>query len=280
VAVKRLKPTGETLRELFLKSGNLCAFPDCEQLMMNAKGVFIAQVCHIEAAEEGGERFNPKMTNEERRHFANLMLMCYPHHAETNDVKAFPVAKLKKIKADHEGRFSNPDRAILEKLSDKTLRTTSTLPANLKRMDRVLGWDYSDEELGTAARELKGYASKFQRVPLESRKFLSEVVKRIHRMRKEAVTRGGHEILATDIEAAFGLSTYAVAGRVKKLDSYGLASIGQIDNEYGDEPSIVVSSLDSGWHLWEELAKFCTKTKEPLEAFTIDMDFARLDEEG
>ena len=50
---KRLAPTADTLRELFLKSGNLCAFPACGKLMMNAEGVFIGQVCHIEAAEEG-----------------------------------------------------------------------------------------------------------------------------------------------------------------------------------------------------------------------------------
>jgi hypothetical protein len=77
---KRLTPTSDTLRELFLKSGNLCSFPGCPQLMMNLEGVFIAQICHIEAAEEGGERFNQNMTNEQRRSAANLMLMCYEHH--------------------------------------------------------------------------------------------------------------------------------------------------------------------------------------------------------
>ena len=84
---KRLTPKGETLRELFLKSGNMCAFPNCTSLMMNSDGVFIGQLCHIEAAEEGGERFNPSMTNEERRAAANLMLMCYEHHKITNDVE-------------------------------------------------------------------------------------------------------------------------------------------------------------------------------------------------
>lgn len=35
---KRLEPTGEVLRELFLKSGNLCAFPGCKSFMMNEEG--------------------------------------------------------------------------------------------------------------------------------------------------------------------------------------------------------------------------------------------------
>ena len=49
IEVKRLQPKGNTLRELFLKSGNLCAFPGC--LMMDPEGNFIGEVCHIEAAE-------------------------------------------------------------------------------------------------------------------------------------------------------------------------------------------------------------------------------------
>jgi hypothetical protein len=48
--------------------------------MLNIEGTFIGQICHIEAAEEGGERFNLNTTNEQRRSAVNLMLMCYEHH--------------------------------------------------------------------------------------------------------------------------------------------------------------------------------------------------------
>jgi hypothetical protein len=47
---RRLKPRPETLRELFLRSGNICAFAGCVALMMDEKGNFIGQLCHIEAA--------------------------------------------------------------------------------------------------------------------------------------------------------------------------------------------------------------------------------------
>jgi hypothetical protein len=116
-SAKRLAPRYETFRELFLKSGNLCAFPGCDTLMMNEDGLFIGQLCHIEAAEEGGERFNPNMTNEERRSASNLMLMCYPHHPETNNVSRYGVPEMMRIKAAHERRFSRPDRAIRERLA-------------------------------------------------------------------------------------------------------------------------------------------------------------------
>ena len=72
---KRLTPKSETLRELFLKSGNQCAFPDCDARMIDKEGNFIGQLCHIEAAEDGGPRFNANMSNEERRAYENLMLI-------------------------------------------------------------------------------------------------------------------------------------------------------------------------------------------------------------
>lgn len=72
---KRLAPRFDTFREVFLKSGNLCPFPGCGALMISEVGTFIGQLCHIEAAEEGSERFNPGMTNVERLSAPNLMLM-------------------------------------------------------------------------------------------------------------------------------------------------------------------------------------------------------------
>jgi hypothetical protein len=111
---KRKAPDKDTLRELFLKSGNVCAFPRCTHLMMNKDGEFIGQICHIEAAEEGGERFNENMTDDERAAVSNLMLMCYEHHVVTNDVDAYPVARLQAMKAEHEAKFTDPARAMVE----------------------------------------------------------------------------------------------------------------------------------------------------------------------
>src|SRR4051794_16602680 len=95
---ERLTPKPETLRELYAKSGNQCAFPGCSNLMVNKAGIFIGQVCHIEAAESGGERFNADLTPEDRRAFPNLMLMCYEHHTVTNDVDKYTVLVLQEMK--------------------------------------------------------------------------------------------------------------------------------------------------------------------------------------
>src|SRR3712207_5089343 len=93
--VERLQPTPATLRILYVHSGKQCAFEGCDRLLVNAKGQWVGEVCHIEAAMPGGERFNPDMTNDERRRPENLLLMCHEHHVETNDVHEFPVERLR-----------------------------------------------------------------------------------------------------------------------------------------------------------------------------------------
>lgn len=277
---KRLTPKGETLREVFLKSGNLCAFPGCGALMMDAEGTFIGQVCHIEAAEEDGERFNAVMTNEARRQAANLMLMCYPHHQKTNDVATYTVAKLRKIKSDHEKRFSHPDRAILEKLTDWTEADEPSHAANLIRLDATLGWGNSPSELAEAAVELQAYVERLRNVPIDLRRFAGAVAKRSIKMEHSGAVRtglGGVSILVSDLKGAFRLGERAIGDRANQLNAYGIGHIDMIDTDLGPKPAVRIRGLKSGWPLWMDLVRFCELESEPLEAFTDDLDFGRLD---
>lgn len=278
--VKRLAPKGDTLRHLFLKSGNLCAFPGCGHLMMNSEGVFIGQVCHIEAADEGGERFNPSMSNEDRRAVSNLMLMCYAHHQTTNDVTRYTVEKLQQMKKDHENRFSRPDRAILESLTDWTERDVPTQVSNLKRLDQVLGWDLEDEQLGDCVKDLNDHVAVLRTVPLKLRRYLGAITKRAVKMadsRAVEETCSAVLILASDIGGSLNLADDTIADLTSQLGCYGLADIDSIETEMGDRPAIRIRHLKSGWPLWPDIVAFCDKANEPLEAFTDDLDFGRLD---
>lgn len=98
----RKVPTGSTIKALFAKSGNRCSFPGCQHLLVNGKNQFIANICHIQAANVGGPRYNPDQTDDERRDYKNLILLCYQHHVETNDVNEYPVEKLINMKHVHE----------------------------------------------------------------------------------------------------------------------------------------------------------------------------------
>jgi hypothetical protein len=98
----RIAPTRETLIALFAKSGNVCAFPGCTHELVTTRNIFVGQVCHIEAANPGGQRFNPNATDEQRRSFENLLLLCYRHHKETDDVDTYDANALRAIKRQHE----------------------------------------------------------------------------------------------------------------------------------------------------------------------------------
>ena len=124
-----VKPT--TLRALFARSGNVCAYPGCVHELVNAKNQFVAEVCHIEAAMPKGERYNTEQTDEQRRSFANLLILCHKHHVETDDVNEFSVDKLKEMKALHEAKNGKKaykvDESVIFLLEAQMLKYWSAL---------------------------------------------------------------------------------------------------------------------------------------------------------
>lgn len=110
---KRISET--TTKKLFALSGNQCAFPNCPHELVDKKGNILGQICHIEAANPGGERYNPNQTDDQRAAFENLILLCGHHHMVTNDFESYPVEVLKQMKVEHEAHF----QSSLYQLSDE-----------------------------------------------------------------------------------------------------------------------------------------------------------------
>jgi tetratricopeptide (TPR) repeat protein len=100
------KPISEsTLKRLFSLSGNKCAFPGCQTRLVDRDKNFLAQICHIEAAEPGGQRYNPNQTDDERRSYRNLIILCANHHKVTDDVVKYPTSRLAEMKLNHEENY-------------------------------------------------------------------------------------------------------------------------------------------------------------------------------
>lgn len=266
--VKRLTATPETLRELYLKSGNRCAFPGCNAPMLNEKGQFIGQMCHIEAASEGGERFNANQTNEQRRHVSNLLLMCYPHHVETNDVVAFPVERMRRIKEEHEKNFSDIAGAIYRSITDHTTRSNVVTPSSLARMNQVLGWNSSPEDLRKSAAEIARHAKTLSRVPLNARQLFEIILNRSENI--------GHGIGVTvaEVRQAACIESGVVHEICTILARYDLVQDDGGIDDYGN-PMIVVARGD--WPLWEEIKEFCRLADVEVAQLVINLDFSVLD---
>lgn len=153
----RLAPKTDVLRALFARSGNQCAFPGCTQPLINEKNKFIAQVCHIEAASKGGERYNPKGNDEHRRSYENLVIFCYPHHIETDDVDDYSVERLLKIKREHEQMFLKSDFKLDEEALYKLSCEMEKFWSDIDRLNKL---DHIFADSGLAM-DVKGGSSFF-----------------------------------------------------------------------------------------------------------------------
>ncbi len=130
----RLPILEKTIKILFAHSGNKCAFPDCEQALVEGNNI-IADICHIEAANEEGERYNPHQTDEERRDEENLILLCATHHRVTNDVNQFTVEALKNMKTSHKSKYLSDQYD----LNDTILKRIVHLTNNQKNINNIYG---------------------------------------------------------------------------------------------------------------------------------------------
>jgi hypothetical protein len=101
------EPTVTTIKRLFALSGNRCAFPGCQNRVIDASNILIGRVCHICADKPGGKRYDPNQTEAERQGFDNLIVMCANCHIVIDeDVATYTVEVLREMKRRHEARVS------------------------------------------------------------------------------------------------------------------------------------------------------------------------------
>ena len=268
---KRLKPTADVLRELYMKSGNQCAFPGCHNAMIDDNGNFIGQICHIEAAEAGGERFNPNMTNEERRSFDNLMLMCYEHHVVTNDVTKYQVSELKRMKREHENKFSSVISKMENSVVDYGVVNQYAKVQTCKRLSDVMKYGCTDEENIENAKVLNSLIGKLVDTPIETRYLLAIMVTRSFDDRL-----GRSLVPLHEIEAVTGKDSSFLVKHIEILNRRGVLSEADID-EYRRPYCELYGDFNSGWNYWRDIRDFCKKTGEALEKICVELDFSIFD---
>jgi hypothetical protein len=116
-----LQPGSAVVRTLFAFSGNVCAFVDpdsgvgCESTLTDPNWTqSLGQVCFIRGNRSGAARYDPRMTDEERNSFDNLILLCPKHHEwiDRREPKRFTVEVLSAMKA--RSMLVNVDTPVVE----------------------------------------------------------------------------------------------------------------------------------------------------------------------
>ena len=84
------------------------------------------------------------MSDEDRRHYDNLLLLCYAHHVETNDESIYSVEKMNIIKLEHEKRFRHVDFEVTNEIVLEAQRQSREYWKAVSRANTI---EHSFEEL-------------------------------------------------------------------------------------------------------------------------------------
>ncbi len=276
---KRLPPKPETLRKLYIFSGNMCAMPDCKQVLIDEDGTWIGEVAHIHAASDGGPRANTSLSQEERREAKNLILLCRNCHKKIDyKVDQYPAEKLFQIKEEHEGRYRKGlEQAVFEDCMDEY---KITWPKSLD----VWGIMPSDEEFNDALESLKKVADRLSNVPTPTRDFLAKCVKRSSERRTSA-RNPELEVLTTEIKESLSkggirISNNDIRDHVHLLKEYDFAYYEEIDDsETGHMEMIVLkdeaSVLSTARSIAEDEQAVTSKGRPvTLETILVRLDFS------
>ena len=100
---ERAKIRLATVKRLFARSLNRCAFPGCNSMIVDDESdAMLGEMCHIEGIGKKALRHNKMLTKEERDAYSNLILLCSNHHKVIDHDKSYTVESLRKMKAEHE----------------------------------------------------------------------------------------------------------------------------------------------------------------------------------
>jgi hypothetical protein len=269
--VERLPPTPSVVKKLFAYSGNQCAIPTCSEPLVDPSGTMLGKIAHICAAESGGARFDPNMSNESRRSFDNLMVVCGRHHDVIDDpanTPAYPVQKLRQFKTDHEGRFKKAERQLLASVVDVTQATQPTYPKTLKALAKAL----ENDEIAGHPDEIDGvreFIQKLKELPLAERDFARKVAERMRRQQRDILP-------VTDVAGALQIDQKELKQHMDLLNHHRLGRI-----EDGDEPGQHVVSLQhrqpGGNNPWFEILDFCEATDQSPDRLIHDLNFGLYD---
>ena len=96
-----------TIKRLYGLSGNVCANPDCREPLVTENNQ-IGEIAHICAASPDGPRYDPNMSDDERRCIDNLILLCEKcNKLVDSNANDYSVLKLREWKNNHEGFVSS-----------------------------------------------------------------------------------------------------------------------------------------------------------------------------
>lgn len=121
-----------TKKILYAKSGNQCAFPECN-IMLVDNDTDISNICHIEGVNPGSARYNPSRKESQINDIDNLILLCGNHHRIIDqNSEDYTVEKLKEMKSNHELNIAS--KLSVSNIEEITLNLQKDFFTKLKKI--------------------------------------------------------------------------------------------------------------------------------------------------
>ncbi|MFE5143924.1 hypothetical protein ACFRDV_40965 [Streptomyces fagopyri] len=271
--------TPSVQRKLFLLSGNVCAWPDCSEQLAPEVGGYFGQIAHIRAAEEGGPRFDKTMSNNGRRHFANLILLCTKHHRRIDDPETahqFDPEYLKGIKDRHEDRFRSALAALEQAEQQYVDHTRDQVVVYCSTLQRMYGEELDEEDRLGTAESVNKIADQLRRTTRGARQLLCRVLE-----------EGDGELSVAEAAARGRTSDEEIRDLARQLERLWLAHLESPecdDFDYLPERIVVPDAvrdhnpLLDGYPFFDDLSRHVASRDDlTLPDVLIDLNFSLLD---
>lgn len=270
----RLPIRPSTLKRLFALSGNLCAYPDCRQVLYREDLTGFVEVCHIHPAEKDWTRYDPDVSDEQLRDMSNLILLCRNHHGEVDQqFSEVPADELRAWKKKHEAMFSNMRALFNPQIVDAAGQRDPKPPQNLGRLLVSHSRDFTHGDLADGVTELTAFLARIRNVPPQTIEFMHKLL--AHGLRGGHSPRlggSGIRVNAEEVRQNFSLSTRQIQDFCAIMARYGL---GDLDEDFQGH---VVTINDPGDRVtWEVIGQAAEILRFGLEDLLQEQDFTVFD---
>lgn len=277
----RVAPSSSTLRQLYILSGNLCANPACNTVLLNANGTIVGEVCHIRAEKPGGARYDAKMTDENRRAAANLILLCNVcHKLVDTERKKYTVPILTKWKSDREAKFAAVGDTLRQRYTQQIedeadtidLSSPKSLAGLIKHLNdqNVIHMVDSETHVHIAA-----FAERLKHLSAPDRALLRAIVEKTLTLGGRREGEYGISVHPDDLKTlkvdGARLSDYRIRKLANTLDRNGLGSL-----DVDLEPSLFVSAPHHSV-AWSDVQAYVAQSGRALRDVIDDLKFGLLD---
>jgi len=248
--------------------------------LLNANGTLVGEICHIAAESAGGPRFDATLPPEQRRAFANLVLLCSTCHTLVDAEPAkYTVKKLRKWKREREALFEAAGdtlrKAYLHEISNESDSFEASAPKHLNAYVKFMAKrDVTPMIDANTPSEIADYIKTMAHLTISDRQLVAAIVEKALDLASDDWY--GIKVHPEDLKTILVDQRKLSNGRIEKLgktlDRHNLGSVDNDDNT----PSLFIAAPHYGVS-WSGLKAYAEAKATDLTTIVQNLKFGILD---